>query len=156
MPGRIEIEAVVWRNLRRLPRRPRHGAEQADGATPAQSKPAARARPADAEQSAGLWSPAALGVTCSCAGTVDLGDDVCCGLRRRQASRAKCGVWGATPSFFCRRHYAREPRAAAKASGRSPWGDHKAQWGEFITKVRVAHTLLVDPKCNVGSNSLGV
>ena len=73
---------------------------------------------------------------------------MCGGLWRRQTSRAqKEGSGETSPALFCRRSPAREPRAAAKPTGRSPWGDHKAQWGEFKTNVRVAHTLLVDPKC---------
>jgi hypothetical protein len=71
-------------------------------------------------------------------------------------ARAIGGVGGNFPRLVLQALPRARRRAAAKRTGRSPWGDHKAQWGEFITKVRVAHTLLVDPKCNVGSNSLGV
>ena len=114
--------------------------------TPAAGKLAQTARPTDAERTAGLWTPAACRYGLHLQQRSVIHGGVCGGLRR-QASRAKRGFEGAEPpAFFCRRYYAREPRAAAKATGRSPWGDQKAQRGEFKTNVRVAHTLLVDPK----------
>jgi len=65
------------------------------GATPAQSKPVPRVRPTDAQQSAGLrkrlppWD-----TVCIRNNRHESTDVLYDGMRRRQASRAKSGVWG--------------------------------------------------------------
>jgi hypothetical protein len=67
------------------------------GTTPAQRKPVPRARPMDAKRTSGLWTPAALGERLCAEQRLDFVDDVCGGLRRRQASRATRGFEEAEP-----------------------------------------------------------
>jgi len=84
------------------------------GPTPAQSKPVPRARPMAAKQTAGLWTPAASGMTIwmccyGCLGAMTFAAD--CGGGRLRARKTGYGV---SPSFLLQALYAREPRAAAK------------------------------------------
>jgi hypothetical protein len=109
------------------------------GTTPAQSKPVRRARPMAAKQTAGLWTPAALGIAvCTWNHRLDVHDDV---LEWDAAAagfaRAIRGVGGNFPRLVLQALPRARRRAAAKPTDPPPGGD-KVQGG-YERGARSAH-----------------
>ncbi len=71
-------------------------------------------------------------------------------LRRRQASRAKSGVWGSPHPSFCR-HSTRASRVP-KQKGTRPAPRGRRRKGVNMRRCATRTPCLVDPKCNEGSN----
>ena len=112
------------------------------GTTPAQSKPVPRVRPMAAKQTAGFWTPAALGTTGCVLNSRWTSAMTLCGGLRRQASRAKSGVrgGGSPPPSFCRRTTRASRAPQQKAQSRPLEGPQAPKGGNRRTCAR-AHTL---------------
>ena len=111
-------------------------------------KPAQTARPMEAKQTAGLWTPAASGIAvCTWNHRLNVHDDVlewdaaAAGFARDTGVRG-----GRAPRLLLQALLRARAARRSKSDGPAPWGDHKAQRGDFKTSVRVAHTFLVDPE----------